>query len=208
MGVAERRERERQARKGTLLQAARTVLLEKGVRGATTKEIADRCELSEATLFFYYKNKDEILLSLIFESIEFWTKGLDRLARQDLPSEKMLDEIWRFHERVYKNHPEYYIISNYLAQPNVLANVSAEVKNAIARRSGENFRRLAGLLERAAGGPPGRVLADAIWSMFLGLTIMSAVRMNLGNADAHVGPKDREEVFQVLKPGLMRRAVQ
>jgi AcrR family transcriptional regulator len=205
MGVAERRERERKARKGTLLQAARTVLLEKGVRGTTTKEIADRCELSEATLFFYYKNKDEILLSLIFESIEFWTKGLDRLGNRDLPSEKMLDEIWRFHERVYKEHPEYYIISAYLAQPNVLAGISADVKDAIARRSGENFRRLANLLERTTGESPGRVLADAMWSMFLGLTITSAARTNLGHADAHAGPGDRAKVFEVLKFGLKKR---
>jgi AcrR family transcriptional regulator len=65
MGVAERRERERQARKGAVLEAARHLLLEKGFRGTTTKEVARRCELSEATIFFYFKNKDEILLSLL-----------------------------------------------------------------------------------------------------------------------------------------------
>ncbi len=69
MGVVERRERERQARKGAVLEAARQLLLEKGFRGTTTREVAKRCELSEATLFFYFKNKDEILVSLLFESI-------------------------------------------------------------------------------------------------------------------------------------------
>ncbi len=71
MGVAERRERERQARKDAVLDAARNLLLEKGFRGTTTKEIAQLCELSEATLFFYFKNKDEILLSLLFVIV--WT---------------------------------------------------------------------------------------------------------------------------------------
>ena len=55
MGVGERRERERQARKGVVLEAARQLVLEKGFRGTTTKEVAKRCELSEATLFFILK---------------------------------------------------------------------------------------------------------------------------------------------------------
>ena len=72
MGVSERRQRERAARRESILDAARDVLLSQGLRGTTTKEIAERCELSEATLFFYFQSKDEILLLLIFESISFW----------------------------------------------------------------------------------------------------------------------------------------
>ncbi len=205
MGVAERRERERQARKETLLQAARAVLLEKGVRGTTTKEIAERCELSEATLFFYFKNKDEILLSLIFESIDFWAKGLDALSEQSRSREQMLDEIWRFHERVYREHPDYYVISTYLAQPHVLENVSKDVKEEIARLSGQNFQRLSKLLARDADAASGRVMADAIWAAFLGLTIMNAARKNLGHTEASQGRPSRAKVFETLKAGLLRR---
>lgn len=204
MGVAERRKREREARRETLLQAARAVLLERGVRGTTTKEIADRCELSEATLFFYFKNKDEILLSLIFESIDFWAKGLDELAEQRLSNEEMLDEIWQFHERVYRDHPEYYVISTYLSQPHVLENVSADVKDDIAHRSGENFRRLSKLLNQSAKPGAGRVMGDAIWSAFLGLTIMNAARKNLGHSEASLGRLQRAKVFEALKAGLLR----
>lgn len=204
MGVAERRQRERLARKETVLQAARAVLLEKGVHGTTTKEIAERCELSEATLFFYFKNKDEILLSLIFESIDFWAKGLETLGKRKLDLEQMLDEIWRYHERVYKDHPDYYVISAYLAQPHVLESGSSGVKEEIARRSGENFRRLAKLLEGASNIASGRLLADAIWSAFLGLTIMGAARKNLGHGEAGLTRADRAKVFDVLKSGIIK----
>lgn len=206
MGVAERRERERLARKETVLQAARSVLLEKGVRGTTTKEIAERCELSEATLFFYFKNKDEILLSLIFESIDFWAKGLEALGKRKLAPQQMLDEIWKYHERVFKDHPDYYVISAYLAQPHLLESVSGEVKEEIARRSGENFRRLAKLLEGTSEVATGRVLADAIWSAFLGLTIMGAARKNLGLAEAGLARADRAKVFDVLKAGILKES--
>ena len=93
MGVSERRQRERAARRESILDAARDVLLSQGLRGTTTKEIAERCELSEATLFFYFQSKDEILLLLIFESISFWAEGLDALAAKPVPPADLLDAI-------------------------------------------------------------------------------------------------------------------
>ena len=91
MAVADRRKRERMARREAILKAARGVLMNRGVRGTTTKEIAEQCELSEATLFFYFQSKDEILLSLLFESIEFWARGLEALAARQLPPAGLLD---------------------------------------------------------------------------------------------------------------------
>lgn len=202
MAVADRRKRERMARKEAILKAARGVLMNRGVRGTTTKEIAERCELSEATLFFYFQSKDEILLSLLFESIEFWAKGLDAIAARQLPPAAMLDAVWQFHESVYVEHPEYYVISAFLAQPQVLDNVSPEVKDAIAHSSGDNFRRLAKLLEQTTATEPGPALADLVWSLFLGLTISEASRANLGHGRPGQGPKARARAFDVVKRGL------
>ena len=199
MGVTERRKREREARRGEILDAARDVLLSNGLRGTTTKEIAERCELSEATLFFYFRNKDEILLSLIFESIDFWAQGLDALAALALPPAELLDAIWAFHEEVYREHPDYFVISFYLAQPQVLDNVSAEVKDDIARRSGENFRRLRELLGRVDPSTPGAILAELLWSLFLGLTVAEASRANLGYGRPGEHVKTRAQVYTVVR---------
>ncbi len=199
MGVSDRRKREREARRGEILGAARDVLLTHGLRGTTTKEIAERCELSEATLFFYFRNKDEILLSLIFESISFWAQGLDALAATEMPAAQLLDAIWQFHEEVYREHPDYFVISAYLAQPHVLDNVSTDVKDEIARRSGENFRRLRELLGRVDASTPGAVLADLMWSLFLGLTISEASRANLGYGGRGEHLQIRSEIFSVVK---------
>ncbi len=204
MAVADRRKRERAARREAILKAACGVLISRGVRGTTTKEIAEHCELSEATLFFYFQSKDEILLSLIFESIEFWAKGLDAIAARQLPSPQLLDAIWQFHEAVYLEHPEYFVLSAFLAQPQVLENVSPEVKEEIARSSGDNFRRLARLLEQTDDAAPGSVLADLIWSLFLGLTISEASRANLGHGKPGQGRKVRTRAFNVVKRGLGR----
>ena len=203
MGVAERRERERQARKATVLDAARRLVLEKGFRGATTKEIAEQCELSEATLFFYFKNKDEIMLSLLFESIRFWGDGLRKLEESKLTGEKHLDEIWQLYENIGDEHPEYFVIFAYLSQPNSLQGVSPEVKDEIIKISGENFRRLARLLETVTGQRDGKHLADTLWSTFLGLMILKESRVNLGHEEVRTGRKDRAVSFDIMKRGLL-----
>lgn len=202
MGVRERREREREARKVAVLDAAREILLEKGFRGTTTKGIAERCELSEATLFFYFNNKEEIMVSLLFESIGFWAEGLDKISKSSASNEKKLDQIWRFYEKVYEEHPEYYLISSYLAQPSALNGVSEEIKEQIVQQSGENFQRLAQLLTDITGKTDSRHIADTIWATFLGLVTLRESRINLGHEEVRTHRQDRLSAFQHLKKGL------
>jgi AcrR family transcriptional regulator len=203
MGVQERREREREARKGAVLDAARDMLLEKGFKGTTTKGIAQRCELSEATLFFYFNNKDEILVSLLFESIAFWADGFSKIAKSNVDPEKKLDQIWRFHEKVNDEHPEYYLVSSYLAQQNALDGVSEEIKEKIVQQSGENFGRLAKLLEEITGEPDGQHMADTMWSTFLGLMVLRESRVNLGHGEVRGSKQDRATSFEWLKNGIL-----
>lgn len=63
-----RRERERQARRHTMLDAARVVIAEKGFKAATLDEIAQRAEFGKGTLYNYFPNgKDEMLFAILDE---------------------------------------------------------------------------------------------------------------------------------------------
>jgi len=201
MGIAERREREREARRSALLEAARELLLERGFGGTTTRAIAERCELSEATLFFYFGSKEEILVSLLFEGIDYWAKGLERLEKQSLPAAEKLARLWKYFGDVRSEHPEYFLLSTHLAQPRATADVAVEVRAEIVRRSGENFARLARLLEETTGLGDGRIAADLLWGAFFGVMALRDARVNLG-AKPH--PTDREltAMFKALADGL------
>lgn len=203
MGVTERRERERQARREAILDAARELLLDKGFRGTTTKEIAKRSELSEATLFFYFNNKDEIIVSLLFESIQFWREGLEKLTTAKLSDDKKLDQIWQFYEKVNEAHPEYFYISAYLAQPNALVGVSEDVRDEVVKMSGINFQLVSDLLEEVTGRSDGPHLADTLWAIYLGLMILRDSRINLGYEKVRTGKRDRSAAFEAFKHGLL-----
>jgi len=53
-----------------LLDGARTVFAEVGVRNANMIEIADRSEVARATLYNHFRDKDELVAALIEDEIE------------------------------------------------------------------------------------------------------------------------------------------
>ncbi len=197
MGIQERRARERQARRTAVLDATRGLLRERGFVGTTTKEIARRCELSEATLFWYFQSKDEILVSLLFEAIDYMARGLEEIRTNGGPGEKKLAQLWRFFSQVRQEHPEYYHVFTYLAHPRSMASVTEEVRAELARLSGDNFRRLAVLLHESVGGENVRLLADLLWSAFVGLMVLRDSRANLG-ATPHPSDGELASVFEPL----------
>lgn len=66
---AQRREREREYRSQTILSAAQALFAEKGFRKTSVDAIADQAEVSVGTVYFYFKNKEELLIHLFDESL-------------------------------------------------------------------------------------------------------------------------------------------
>ena len=60
-----RRERQITARRAQILEAAARVFAEKGFHHTTTKEIAQVADLSEGTIYNYFENKIELLVSMV-----------------------------------------------------------------------------------------------------------------------------------------------
>jgi len=60
-----RRQREKELRVHAILKAAETLFAQNGYHATSMEEIADICELSVGTLYFYFKNKEDLLLNLM-----------------------------------------------------------------------------------------------------------------------------------------------
>ncbi len=192
MGITERRARERAARRASILDATRALVRERGFVGTTTRAIAARCEVSEATVFFHFGSKDEVLTSLLFEGIEFMRQGL--LEARDgggSPRERIV-RVWRFFEEVRRTHPEYLLTFAHLAHPQSTASVSDEVRREIGVKSGENLRMFAEILAEAVGPERARVAVDLVWAAFFGLGLLHDSRTNLG-----APPRDRDADLDV-----------
>ncbi|MCI0432274.1 MAG: TetR/AcrR family transcriptional regulator [Gemmatimonadetes bacterium] len=65
MGIAERREREREQLRERILEAARDLLSEQGLAGLSMRAIADRIEYSPATIYLYFKDKEDLVHEVV-----------------------------------------------------------------------------------------------------------------------------------------------
>lgn len=72
MGIAERREREREQVRTLVLDAARDILSEHGLGALSMRAIAERIEYSPAAIYLYFTDKDALIRALV-------EQGFDRL---------------------------------------------------------------------------------------------------------------------------------
>ncbi|MCG8633843.1 MAG: TetR/AcrR family transcriptional regulator [Desulfobacterales bacterium] len=64
-----RREREREHRCRTILDAAETLFADQGFLKTSVDQVADAAEVSVGTVYFYFKNKETLLAKLFDESL-------------------------------------------------------------------------------------------------------------------------------------------
>jgi AcrR family transcriptional regulator len=80
----------RQFMETTIAQAAKTVFAERGYQGATLEEIALRAGMSKATIYIYYKNKDDLFLQVVEELVHTaMTETAQEAASARPPLEKL-----------------------------------------------------------------------------------------------------------------------
>jgi len=70
MGIPERKEREKEARRSMILDAAERIFQSKGIQLATMDDIAREAELAKGTIYLYYRNKDELQLGVMMRAID------------------------------------------------------------------------------------------------------------------------------------------
>jgi AcrR family transcriptional regulator len=110
MGVTERRERERQAVRQEILDAARALFLEEGYERTSMREVAQRIEYSPTTIYLYFHDKRELLESICAETFSKFVKSLQEIgqANED-PLENLRATIRAYVEFGLKNPNDYWV---------------------------------------------------------------------------------------------------
>lgn len=121
MGRTERREREKALRKMQILDAARTVLLEKGFEGTTVEAIATECELSVGTIYVYFGSKEEIFAGLQEEGIKILNAFIhDAVSKASNTPQRLLDIAGAYYRFRIENAKYFDIMNHFLTSPRVV----------------------------------------------------------------------------------------
>lgn len=121
MGVRERREREKELRKNQILDAAKTLLLERGLKGTSVQRIAKKAELGVATIYAYYQNKEDLFSALQQEGLRLLQQGIQKAYQEGKTPGDKIKKMAQAYYFFSQFHKDYFDIINYfLSQPGVM----------------------------------------------------------------------------------------
>src|SRR5262249_25228150 len=109
MGIKERQERDREAVRRAILDAARELFVHEGYGNVSIRKIAERIEYSPAAIYGYFPSKDDIFFALAEEGFRLLYGGHEDDAR--LATLSPIDRVRAIFARLYQysvDHPEYF----------------------------------------------------------------------------------------------------
>jgi AcrR family transcriptional regulator len=135
MGTTERKEREKEQRRRTILKAARKIFFEKGLQATAMDEIAETAELSKGTLYLYFKSKEDLYVSLLEEGLAILRRMFEEVAARPLPADEALRQIGLTYYQFFKQYPDYFKILVFTNARDVHSQLSEEVLQGCEQRS-------------------------------------------------------------------------
>ena len=207
MGIEERKERERKMRRQQIMDAAKKVFASKGFGGATMENIAEEAEFSPATLYLYFKNKDELFASLNLRMLQDLIRRMEHVRDgKDLSPEKRIMALEKALYEVYLTDPLNVVNVLRFQSKGRLRNLSPELSSQIRDCTKQYIRAIADFFEE--GVREGVFLdchpvafAETIWSVFSGLVLYEDTKKGLNEG------KDQLEPTLILALEIIGRGI-
>ncbi len=116
MGVAERKERHKEDLKKEILTAAKQLFTEKGFEATSIRAIAEKIEYSPATIYLYYKDKNEIVHALHQDGFALLIQHFSVINTIESPFER-LKALGKAYMQFAFEHPDVYKLIFTMKEP-------------------------------------------------------------------------------------------
>jgi AcrR family transcriptional regulator len=111
MGIAERRAREKEVLRSKIMDAATQLFVEEGFPNVSLRKIADRIEYSPATIYLYFKDKNDLFSSLCGETFSLLKEELERVERDEPDPLVGFRKGLRIYIDFGLEHPHHYLLT-------------------------------------------------------------------------------------------------
>jgi AcrR family transcriptional regulator len=109
MGVKERKVREKQDMRELILRAAHQIFVDKSFEEVSIRNIADEIEYSPATIYLYFKDKNEIFYALHTEAFKVFNNYVAEIMTIANPFDRLIG-LGRKYMAFARKYPKYYDI--------------------------------------------------------------------------------------------------
>ncbi|SDC19548.1 TetR/AcrR family transcriptional regulator [Pedobacter soli] len=87
-------------------QKAIELIVKDGLEGFSMNKLAKACQISVATLYIYYKDRDDLIVKITIEELESMTQGIMKDFSPEMSFEQGLHKQWENRYAFAKNHPQ------------------------------------------------------------------------------------------------------
>jgi AcrR family transcriptional regulator len=108
MGIAERKEREKQIRREAILAAAETIFFAENGDKGTMDDVAEKVELSKGTLYLYFKNKTDLLYAIAEKGVDLLYSNFKNVLKPELTGKEQLSELGDEFVRFVEKYPRHF----------------------------------------------------------------------------------------------------
>jgi len=136
MGIAERRQREKEQRANDIINAAEKVIFAKGFENATMDEIAEAAELSKGTLYLYFKTKEELYLAIALRGNRILRDSTTKAIEKEATGLDKVIAAGRAYFEMYEKHRNYFDALNYMDSKELTPDMMHERHQAFQRSEG------------------------------------------------------------------------
>jgi AcrR family transcriptional regulator len=164
-------------RRRQIQDAAKELFIRKGFSSTTVEEIAEKAELSPATIYLYFKNKEELYASINLITLQDLFNEIKKIySNKNISVEKKIIKFKDGMYKVFKNDP--LILRNILhvQLEDTLSILDRDLLNQLNHIAQKTLTMMAQVYEEGVHQGKfreghGMAHADIIWSIFTGLVI-------------------------------------
>lgn len=212
MGINERKKREKQERREMILKAAKEIFMLHGYKLATIEEIAAKAELSPATIYLYFKNKDELYVTLNLSALQFLFDRISNvyLKKSLSPLQKIL-EYKRVMYEYFRDDPLRLRVIFHTQLEDTLLLIDKELLVKMNKLSQKTMTIIAetykeGVRKKEFEDGHEMAHADIMWATFAGLVLWEEAKRKINPKKDFLKPT-LDRAFDIFCRGIRRNKV-
>jgi TetR/AcrR family transcriptional regulator len=209
MGIAERKEREKEQRRNEIIDAAEKIFFSKGFETATMEDVANEAELSKATLYLYFKSKEDLFFGICAKGLNILLDMFKKAVSKNKNSFENLVEVGKAYMKFAQKYNNYFKCMMHF-ETKELQNM--ECNNCFLGNIDDcPLMFLIRLIEQGQTdksvktGISPEVMGHLLWSQTTGVLLM----FNTKNCNIFQEKLNAEEIikghFKILKSGIKKK---
>lgn len=175
MSSEERRKKEKENRKNSILKVARKLFFERGFKSVTVDLIAEKAEVSKGSIYLYFDSKEEIYTQILISANIERHKEMENFTKQEgTPSELLLSFARNYVDFFLDNNELFRILMTFMLQSENM-NLTEEQNAQLIHTTNENVIAISDILQKGMNSGEfipdidARQLRNAVWGMLNGI---------------------------------------